>query len=503
MNVVLMAKSYAGNQHVRFEVGEVASYPPTVGRPEGVAMRGVKPRRGSLLYNGISRRNFLGGAAAVGTLPWWTTLVQGCAAPAAAGTRGAVPYADARGAWWKGNTHAHSVRSDGHALPEEVAALYKRAGYNFLVLTDHNADYENPDFRVQYAGKQAERFEKTFGLKVLPSADGKAQRTRTYDEICAALDEPGRFLTISGNEVSGSAFADNIHCNLINVRSGCKWRGGFDDWHQAMDEMIEIRDAIAGGRDDVLFTMNHPQWAWLDIPPEFLTEYPQFRFFEICNYLSGPSWEVPQKAWTMDKFWDVVNAKRAVAGQPLVYGVGSDDTHDYGPMYAGTMKHAWNMVRAEKLAIPDLMCAFNRGDFYASTGVTLREVSFDASAGTLRVAVEPKPGETYRIQFIGTRRGFDPKPVETFQARPPEKALKGMRQWKRKLWETVKSRKIEVFSDSIGETFAETTGTEAAYTLGPDDLYVRCKVFVENGKGLECANPPKVDVAWTQPVTRG
>ena len=51
MNVVLMAKSYAGNPHVRFDEGKVASYPPTVGRPEGVAMRGAKPRHGSLLYS--------------------------------------------------------------------------------------------------------------------------------------------------------------------------------------------------------------------------------------------------------------------------------------------------------------------------------------------------------------------------------------------------------------------------------------------------------------------
>ena len=50
-NAALSGKPDAGNPHVRFDEGEVASYPPTVGRPEGVATRGVKPRRGSLLYN--------------------------------------------------------------------------------------------------------------------------------------------------------------------------------------------------------------------------------------------------------------------------------------------------------------------------------------------------------------------------------------------------------------------------------------------------------------------
>ena len=49
-SAILWGKPDAGNPHVRFDEGEVASYPPTVGRPEGVAMRGAKPRRGSLLY---------------------------------------------------------------------------------------------------------------------------------------------------------------------------------------------------------------------------------------------------------------------------------------------------------------------------------------------------------------------------------------------------------------------------------------------------------------------
>jgi len=49
-NATPSGKPDAGNPHVRFDEGEVDSYPPTAGRPEGVAMRGAKPRRGSLLY---------------------------------------------------------------------------------------------------------------------------------------------------------------------------------------------------------------------------------------------------------------------------------------------------------------------------------------------------------------------------------------------------------------------------------------------------------------------
>ena len=39
--------------------------------------------------------------------------------------------------FYRGNTHCHTTRSDGRRSPEEVIALYREAGYDFLTLTDH------------------------------------------------------------------------------------------------------------------------------------------------------------------------------------------------------------------------------------------------------------------------------------------------------------------------------------------------------------------------------
>ena len=41
------------------------------------------------------------------------------------------------GRFWRGNLHAHSDRSDGAHAPEKVCDFYRRAGYDFLALTDH------------------------------------------------------------------------------------------------------------------------------------------------------------------------------------------------------------------------------------------------------------------------------------------------------------------------------------------------------------------------------
>src|SRR5688572_14587857 len=39
--------------------------------------------------------------------------------------------------WFKGNTHTHTLNSDGDSSPDEVVKWYREHGYNFVVITDH------------------------------------------------------------------------------------------------------------------------------------------------------------------------------------------------------------------------------------------------------------------------------------------------------------------------------------------------------------------------------
>lgn len=65
-----------------------------------------------------------------------------CAASFADYPGGDLP--DAPDRWARGAYHVHTTRSDGRASPEEVAAAAKRAGLDFVVLTDHNDFVERP-----------------------------------------------------------------------------------------------------------------------------------------------------------------------------------------------------------------------------------------------------------------------------------------------------------------------------------------------------------------------
>ena len=39
--------------------------------------------------------------------------------------------------WFKGNTHTHTNNSDGDSPPADVVEWYKKNGYDFVVITDH------------------------------------------------------------------------------------------------------------------------------------------------------------------------------------------------------------------------------------------------------------------------------------------------------------------------------------------------------------------------------
>jgi hypothetical protein len=57
---------------------------------------------------------------------------------AARGPHAQPPPESAAGRWYKGNTHTHTLNSDGDSTPADVATWYREHGYRFLVLSDHN-----------------------------------------------------------------------------------------------------------------------------------------------------------------------------------------------------------------------------------------------------------------------------------------------------------------------------------------------------------------------------
>lgn len=153
---------------------------------------------------------------------------------------------------------------------------------------------------------------------------------------------------------------------------------------------------------------------------------------------------------------------------PPVFGVATDDAHHYHE-FAGNKANpgrAWIMVRAPGLSTAAVHDALARGDFYATTGVELSDVQFDAAAGTLAVDVKAQPGAKYTIEFIGTLADFDRT------AASKETRRRGPKQPS-----PVQSPHSPLRDNpEVGKVLKRVEGTSAVYRLTGKELYVRAVV---------------------------
>jgi hypothetical protein len=297
--------------------------------------------------------------------------------------------------WYKGNTHTHTLNSDGDSTPNDVVTWYRSNGYQFLVLTDHNY------------------LTSVEGLNALHGADEK-------------------FLVIRGEEVTSSLGDKPLHVNGLDTRRLVGRQQG--------STVVEILQRAVNGirAAEGVPHINHPNFRWA-VSADELRQVENNKLFEIfnghpqVNNLGGGG--VPG----LEEAWDAI-----LSSGTILYGLAVDDAHtfkDPGNPNVAEPGRGWIVVRAPRLEARALLEAMERGDFYASTGVTLSDYRLTATSMTVRVA--PRTFSKYRIQFIG--RG--------------------------------------------GRVLAEMAESAATYTFKGDEGYVRAKVIESNGQ-----------LAWCQPV---
>lgn len=420
----------------------------------------------------------------------------------------AQPAADAaKPQWFKGNIHTHTLWSDGDDYPEMVADWYKQQGYHFLALSDHNVlqqgmrwlEIKTP---VSFGGTVNQRggsqvlakYLRRFGPDWVEQReeDGKTLvRLKPLDEFRSLLEEPGRFLMIPSEEISSSwkraktattpEQGGPVHINVTNPRDLVAAVEG----DNAVAVMNEVVDTVAAQREKtgqpMIAHINHPNFRWA-ITVEELMQVRGEKFFEVYNGHPMVNNEGDATHLSMDQMWDVMLARRLTdLGLGVVYGVGVDDSHHYHTMGIGKSNagRGWIMVRAKHLTAESIIQAMEAGDFYATSGITLADVTREP--GQLSVSIQPESGVTYVTQFIGTRRGFDP----SGELMPPEPNGR-----------TLPHRR---YSKDIGAVLAEVKGTHASYTLKGDEIYVRAKIvsskLKENG-----SIAGEFETAWTQPL---
>ena len=322
-------------------------------------------------------------------------LAVGCSRQEAANTK-----------WFKGNLHTHSYWSDGDEFPEMIMDWYKTKGYDFVALTDHNTLAQGEKWVVVRKGRiYEEAFEKYLGKfgeewVTYKRDTGRIQvKLKTFDEY-RPMFEDDHFLIIQSEEISDRVDGKPIHINATNVQSLIPPQGG-----STVTEVMQRNvDAVLKQREEMGVPMfphiNHPNFHFA-IKAEDFFDLEGERFFEVYNghpqvYNYGDS----TRPGT-EYMWDVINLEYARRNKPFLFGLATDDSHNYhiyGTKYSNAGR-GWVMVRAESLDPASLIEAMEAGDFYASTGVELDDV--DVRENTLHIDVKEEEGVTYEIQFIG------------------------------------------------------------------------------------------------------
>jgi hypothetical protein len=254
--------------------------------------------------------------------------------------------------WYRGNLHTHTINSDGDSPPYEVMTWYKRHGYQFLALTDHN----------------------TF-----------------TDPALFDTNPTDNFLLLGGEEITN---AKTVHVNAIGINRVIPAQSGAD-----VTELLQASiDAVRAQGGVPL--INHPNYVWAFTAAEMLP-LKRTGLLEIASGHPAVNHSGGGAAPSTEQMWD-----QLLSAGVHIFGVAVDDAHNFREEFLrerASPGRAWIVARAPALTREHLLAALNEGHFYASTGVTLKDVRAGADGLTVEIDQAAATGSPsrFRVVFIG------------------------------------------------------------------------------------------------------
>lgn len=393
--------------------------------------------------------------------------------------------------WWKGNTHTHTWWSDGDSPPETVASWYRERGYHFLVLSDHNRMQEG-EFWYPVNTEPKKQALKTyldqFGSDWVESREREGVteiKLKTLDEFRSFFEAKNEFIFIRGMEITDRFEKHPIHMNGVNLEKPIVPQGGAN-----IPEMLQknVDAVVEQGRRSgrpMFAHVNHPNFFYA-ITVEDLVALDHAEgdgFVEMYNGHPGVRNDGDAQHPDMERMWDIVLTKRLAERKTTVmFGIATDDAHEYTAWGVREVNpgRGWVMVRSARLTPDSISRAMKQGEFYNSTGVTLKELTM--KNGVIELEVIAEQGVDYTIEFVGSKQGvkFDGEEQREMPADSPGRASR-------------------LYDSKIGITLASIKGTKARYVAKGDEIYVRARVISSKLHSNPYAEGDR-EMAWTQPL---
>ena len=229
------------------------------------------------------------------------------------------------GIWCKGNLHTHTTQSDGGLAPEQAADLYRKAGYDFLSLTDHD--------RVTDIGPGADDFLLLLGTEM---AGDQTEAGGSVHVVAFGLTDPG-----------------------------------------PVPEAPSVPEAIAwakehGGEAIVA----HPYWSGLVVAD--LMRWEGHLGVEVFNSTTHVA---------IGKGYSAVHWDDLLGRGRRAWGFAVDDAHRGPDRPPPDFCRAAVVVKAPELTREAILTSLRQGLFYASEGPTIHEVAI--SNGVVQARTSP------------------------------------------------------------------------------------------------------------------
>jgi hypothetical protein len=283
-----------------------------------------------------------------------------------------------KGKFYKANLHMHTVFSDGGFTLEQAKEEFMRRGYSIIAFTDHDVFVPHQELTdenflaINSVEIHCHTKEKDFGYV-------KAYHFNLYAKtpditLCPVCDiryvNPPKWI-----------YVDEAHRQVCFEREYSV---------ENMNKLIALANEAG-----FLTCYNHPVWSLQDF-----TDYIGLEgLWGIEVYNTGSALEGGYVDQT-GPFLDLCRRGKMVAP------IAADDAHALSHSFGG-----WTMVKAEKLEYETVMQAYERGDFYASTGVEIYDLYMED--GKLVVECSPdcridlRTERRYDKHEYGRRAEFD------------------------------------------------------------------------------------------------
>jgi len=256
-----------------------------------------------------------------------------------------------KGYWLKGNTHAHTNISDGLMTPVELIETYRKLGYDFLAITDHDI----------------------YGI---------------HDE----LDKPD-FLVLPGVEVDMADAKMGISCHHV-VGLGIPGENAFSHGEKLEypkdSKLSDVIDLLEQRGNLCIYA--HPNWS--HSIHEELVPVEGLLGMEIYNHTT----EVTRACGYSGSYYD-----RMLWEKKKLWCFACDDTHQKREDIGG----GFIVVKAEAFNGASVINALQKGSFYASQGPEI----FDFYVESGYACISCSPSRLIGFQSDTTRggAGIDPE----------------------------------------------------------------------------------------------